>query len=397
MSLLVHKNSTGLPYHALLEEDRIKWVNDIGDCELLFGVDNSINSVEPLFKLFNVEVKDLVPEAVKRSFLECGYSGQVPWSYVIPKRQFTTLLKGFLESIQKSAKSITSSRYSDFFIETNELFSLLKPSKIDNSSAKRFLEQGDNHVLKSIIKMSTDNTLPPPSYDRVSTKTGRLLTRSGPQVLTLKKEFRSIFVPTNPGNKLYEIDFVSLEPRVALNIADRKVQADVYTSFAEDSGTNITRDTAKLAVLCALYGAGKYRLESLLREDGSKMTASTLLRKVKEYFSIDALSRSLAKEAEGGKITNCFGRPVEVDDNRSSMLVNNFLQSSAVDVALLGFLDFCKEMKSAVIPLFVIHDALVFESSPEHIGSITEYVDNGFNIKNMGNFPLKLTEFGFHE
>lgn len=397
MSLLVHKNSTGLPYHALLEEDRIKWVNDIGDCELLFGIDNSINSVEPLFKLFNVEVKDLVPEAVKRSFLECGYSGQVPWSYVIPKRQFTTLLKGFLESIQKSAKSITSSRYSDFFIETNELFSLLKPSKIDNFSAKRFLEQGDNHVLKSIIKMSTDNTLPPPSYDRVSTKTGRLLTRSGPQVLTLKKEFRSIFVPTNPGNKLYEIDFVSLEPRVALNIADRKVQADVYTSFAEDSGTNITRDTAKLAVLCALYGAGKYRLESLLREDGSKMTASTLLRKVKEYFSIDALSRSLAKEAEDGKITNCFGRPVEVDDNRSSMLVNNFLQSSAVDVALLGFLDFCKEMKSAVIPLFVIHDALVFESSPEHIDSITEYVDNGFNIKNMGNFPLKLTEFGFHE
>ena len=397
MSLLVHKSVTGLPYHAVLDGEKIKWVNEQSGCTFSFGVPGSSNSIEPLFELFEVKVEKLVPDPFKRSFLECGYTKQVPWSFVIPKQEFKERLKAFVQSLQEGFEKVSSSSYAEFFIDTNELFQSMVPCKINKDRAEKYLLEGDNHVLKSMLDMSVENTLPIPVYNRVSTKTGRMVIKKGPQILTLKKEFRSIFVPRNPDNRLYEIDFVSLEPRVALNIAKRNASSDVYSSFVEYSEANISRDTAKLAILCALYGAGKHRLDKLLKEDGSLMSASQLLFKVKKYFSIDNLSRSLVQESKSGKIANCFGRPIEVDDARNTMLINNFLQSSAVDVALLGFTDFCKRMGSIAIPLFIIHDALVFEASPEHIDTIAEYVNNGFDIKNMGNFPLKLTEFGFHE
>ena len=73
------------------------------------------------------------------------------------------------------------------------------------------------------------------------------------------------------------------------------------------------------------------------------------------------------------------------------------MQSSAVDIALLGFLDFCTKLKNIVDPLFIIHDALVFEADPKQLAHITEYVDKGFELKEVGNFPLKITEFGSNE
>ena len=121
--------------------------------------------------------------------------------------------------------------------------------------------------------MSKNSMLPVPAYDRVSTKTGRLTIKSGPQILTLKREFRSIFSPSSSKSKLFEIDFISLEPRVALNFANVHASNDVYLSFIQNSGINISRDAAKLAVLCSLYGAGETRLDALLRKETTEINS----------------------------------------------------------------------------------------------------------------------------
>jgi hypothetical protein len=396
MSLLINKRFAGFPHHALLDEGKLRWSSEIVEADYHYGFDNSDRALEPLLDLFGEKRHELVPPEVINSFKECGYSS-APWHNVMPPKRFKALSLEFIKNIKSSLGVVQSSEYSAFFIETNELFSYLSQSTISKEECRKYLTENDNHSLKTILAMSAGAELPKPMYNRVSTKTGRLTIKAGPQILTLKKEYRSIFKPSRESNKLYEIDFNSLEPRVALNIAGKKASSDVYSSFAQDLGLNISRDVAKLAVLCALYGAGISKLESVLRSSDHKITASELLRKVKQHFQISTLSKSLRSQATNGEITNCFGRPITVDDARDAILVNNFLQSSATDIALLGFLDFCRKLKDIIRPIFIIHDALIFEANPEQLGPIAEYVDNGFELKEMGNFPLKITEFSSNE
>ena len=246
--------------------------------------------------------------------------------------------------------------------------------------------------------MSKQSVLPVPAYDRVSTKTGRLTIKEGPQILTLKREFRSIFTPSSMNSRLFEIDFISLEPRVALNFAGVHASNDVYLSFIESTGIKISRDAAKLAVLCSLYGAGETRLDSLLRKESTSVTAKMLVKAVAKYFRLSELRRHLFGQAKGqGLIHNYLGRPIEIDDARESILVNNYLQSSATDVAIAGFNDFAKKFAGKCRPLFVIHDALIIDVPNEHLDEVQRYVYSGYDVPGLGNFPLKLKEFDDHE
>ena len=392
MSIILHQDFLGTDRHLLLRGTEIKWTLDT-TADFTYGACNSSRSIEPLLELYGIDLPDLIPPRFKKAMSECGARKPL-WSAVVPKRLYNRNLKDVLQKLAAAEEEIAKSEYTKVFLGSNRLFDALHHSLIDVPACKKILSTEDNHVLKSILAMSREAKCPAPIYDRVSTKTGRLTIKQGPQALTLKKEYRSIFKPKSTSSKIYEIDFASLEPRVASNIANRSPGDDVYLSFMEHAGLSITRDAAKLAVLCSLYGAGKYNLQKQLKKQGSDMTADYLIRRVKEYFSVNDLLSSLRQQVKlTGKIENYFGRPIVVDDARDSVLVNNFLQSTAVDISLLGFADFCEVMKDKLTPLFVIHDALFFEAKDEYIKDIKEYLVDGFCHTRLGRFPLTITEF----
>ena len=247
----------------------------------------------------------------------------------------------YVSDLAKIEELFSSSKYPSFFVDSNSLFSKLECAKVDKVLLQKLIKSNDSHVLRHLLSGSHDSLLSVPRYDRVSTKTGRLIIKAGPQVLTLKKEFRSVFASKKPGGQLFEIDFISLEPRVALNFANVHASNDVYLSFLEMTGAQVSRDTAKLAVLCSLYGAGNARLDKLLSADSATLNASQLVRAVGDYFKLSDLKRELFQQAKSGMIQNYFGRPIEVDNARESILVNNYLQSTAADVAIAGFSNFC--------------------------------------------------------
>ena len=399
MPILLHKHHIGTAVHMVISSGMIRWVSDIPkDSHYVVGAPGRPDSLEPLLKLYGIDIPDFVPERFRKSFSDISTSGQqVPWRYVLPQNVFKSNFKKYVDDLCEIEKIFSENSYPNFFIQSNSLFTSLCRSKIDTALTRKLLKTSDSHVLRNMLSGSSDSFLNVPFYDRVSTKTGRLTIKGGPQVLTLKKEFRAVFTPQNYDTALYEIDFVSLEPRVALNFAGVHASNDVYLSFIEASGIKVSRDTAKLAVLCSLYGAGKQRLEQVLRKDGSTVGATYLVSEVSKYFRLGDLKSVLRSQAKNGVISNYFGRPIEIDNARESILVNNYLQSTASDIAIAGFGEFTSRFSSLCKPLFVIHDALIIEVSQKNLGEITKYVDKGYDVPGLGNFPLKIEEFSKHE
>jgi DNA polymerase I-like protein with 3'-5' exonuclease and polymerase domains len=320
----------------------------------------------------------------------------VPWVHILPKRKFMEKFKNFVSALSSAEESVTNNEYSHFFIETNKILGELYACQFDVDMAKHELEKTASAALTSFLKASKNAIAEVPQYSRVSTKTGRLTVKSGPQILTLKKEYREVLKSRFVGGSLFEIDFTSLEPRVAFNITagekllpGEKSPADLYQFFIEKTRLDIQRDTAKLAVLCSLYGAGTSKLRSVLQKDGSTFSADILVKKVEYFFGIRELFKTLCDQAETGYITNFYGRPIEVTDARKNILVNNFLQSTAVDVALAGFCEIVENIP-ACKPVFIIHDALIMDVPKGQEDRLQDIVSQGFNDEKMGHFPLKL-------
>lgn len=397
MSVLVHKNVLGTQKHALLKDGMLKWTDFVDSGDLKYGVTGSPASIEPLLEIFKIHVPELVPLPFRRAMEVCGEPNPL-WSAVMPRPLYNGRLKDVLSSLSEAFIRISTSSYYEVYKKSNNLFKMLQPSCLNTERCRLILESEDNHVVRGILKASSAGLCQAPIYDRASTKTGRLTIKTGPQVLTLKKEYRDIFVPSHKNKKIFEVDFSSLEPRVASNIAQRSHNDDVYLSFMDFSGIKISRDAAKLAVLCALYGASSYNLQRQLREQGSSVSAASLIQKVNEYFSINELAFGLKKQAaDTMSIENYFGRPIAVDDVRPAVLINNYLQSTAVDVSLLGFEKISTDMREKIRPLFIIHDAMFFEAEESHLSEIGEYLSNGFTIEGLGKFPLKVTKVKTNE
>lgn len=390
MKTLLSRKALGTEANFIIEDEMGKWSNDFSGIDYVIGDAHDSLSVDPLLSLYGIKLPVIAEEKYKNALRLVG-ANQTPWQYVIPRKEYITKFRDFVSKAQDAVKDIAKNQYSQFFVASNHVFSNLSKSTVDIRILESYLKSNDVAALRSLKNMVKDKTIVPPTYSRVSTKTGRLTITAGPQVLTLKKEFRSIFKSEHPGGSLFEIDFVSLEPRVALNLTERvEEQDDVYQCFIDKHSLKITRDTAKLAVLCALYGAGTSKLTSVLKQDNSTLTARQLLSKISDFFGVQSLTSVLQAQAPSGYITNYFGRPIEVDDARGSMLVNNFLQSTAADLAIAAFSKFSSDEAFKANSIFIIHDALIIDVHPDDESSLKNYIKNGFTHEQLGHFPLKL-------
>ena len=109
---------------------------------------------------------------------------------------------------------------------------------------------------------------------------------------------------------------------------------------------------------------------------------------ISSFFSIDKLTEKYLNDK---KLFNFYGRPLSPEDDR--LRLSYFIQSTAVDIALLGFSDFISTFN--IIPYFMIHDNLVFECSKEFYEQLSNrdlYVD----IERIGRFYLELNKFNEH-
>lgn len=275
------------------------------------------------------------------------------WPLLVTSTQRQSYVDSLVSILKNSIQDSHNRGYLPHWAKIRSFLNNLSSPPVDQDTWRSvILTAGREHDF-----LSSDGLLLPTHYVTDGTSTGRLTVDSGPNFLTLPKEFRTALRPSKPGNVIANIDFSSFEPRVvAWAMGIDLSPGDVYEGIAAVHGLP-DRATAKLALLSALYGAS---LGNLTAQVGSRAKAQALVGKVKEQFKVDQLEARLRDQANQGLVRNALGRPLREAVKNERVRINHFVQSTAAELAAIMFSELCDSF-SWIKPLVVIHDALIVE------------------------------------
>jgi hypothetical protein len=350
--------------------------------------------LDTLVRLNGSYVDGSPPEKFKRAIKTLGYLGAPPWSQIIPSDQYKKFVDKLVISIKEILPTLDSQYYRGFWGQAGGILRALEPAKTDRSFLQGAISRGEfnGSVLKSLLP-GYDGFAPLPRYDRFGTRTGRLTVKSGPQILTLKKDYRRAILSSFEGGSIVSLDFSALEARILLYaLGGSCPERDLYAKISREAfGTEERRKVVKGAVLAELFGSSRAALAAALGVSGPEL--QVFIGQIKRHFNIAPLVERLKAEFSSlGFIKNAFGRRVSIDDPSPHILVNSFAQSSGVDVALLGFSSLLPHFSGREIrPLFVLHDALILDVSPEG-KRLVEEIDSIQVPLFSESFPVKIEE-----
>ena len=369
----------------------LTWSCNVPKPCMVLGYTSDNPSMDAAFEIFHEVIPEIVPKEFEDAMLACKVScSEIPWHKIIPSKRYHQLLDNALSRMWELLLKMQETNYLQTYIEIQEFLKCLKPAKIDESILHKYLQiEKSASVLSTLgsFQPSAKGMSPAITYATSKTITGRLIVGSGPRILTLPTAYRNIIKSNFKNGKIIEVDFKSLEPRVALILAGKTPPYDVYeeisTLLFEEK---LKRSQVKIAVLCALYGVSERKLSELLSSD---FKANEIIRKIKEYFCYDDIVTKL-KEAYDEKkyILSALGRPIYCESARENILYSNFVQSTASDVAILGFkslLDSTAIREKEATPLFLIHDALILDCNP----STDEFIPEFIELENFGKLYLQ--------
>jgi len=395
MNLLIDARNFGKSSHLAFDGQNYFWTETIDESSVvLCGDPEKEYSIEHICKLLDMECPSILDENQKQSLLELGVKTRNHPAIMIQRPEdFKANLKRITEWASEVYEVLDEYSYLNTFKKELKLLRGMREAIFDSVSFNRWLlgKKIDKKV-KNSFSTNRFGYLQRVVYNNHSTRTGRIVTESGPQLLTTQKEVRSFLKSRYRGGKIIQLDFVSLEPRVALSAAGNNSQKDVYEMFNENYFSNsLKRSQIKKLVLCALYGAGIRTLKKILPENVNPKEAVKYIRDSMNFNDVVNLKK---EELEKNSfMSNIFGRNIVPSSDRDSIIFNNWVQSSAVDVSLVGFQNLVEKLRSEKLdfePLFLIHDALIIDASPDMVKRIEKDSNISIFIKELGHFPLSV-------
>lgn len=325
----------------------------------------------------------------------------IPWHYVAPTQFSALAIKKLVNDIKAALATSDISYYTDTYVKQNDLFELMQPAHINKQRLQNLIEESKRGTFLEDFLPAPNGFAQPVVYNRIQTddsgtKTGRLTVASGPSYMTLNREYRDIISSRWEGGSVWYLDYSSLEPRVFQAHLGRALPENFYNFLAStrlgDSGKT---QCAKSMFLKRFYGAGF----DVMAADGdtSIEQAKKFAKYIDEDFGVKEMSSKLMAEAIAtGKIRNKFGRVLDASKNtKPHVLFNYWTQSSAVETALLGFSRMCRGIKKSklqIVPICVIHDALIVDVHPDCKKYLQILAKLGSEIPEAGNveFPMHI-------
>ena len=390
MHVCIHRDLLGSSRHFVADksQDYYSWSSLIPDNAWVFGGPD-------------VKVNDSPGEKYVNSWNRVGKTckGDVDWEKSLPPDVFKTFVSRLLDQLWCVFESVDDTYYGREFLIGRNLILGLKKASIDIDLFSRLSKKSNKlSNVRSLGSFSPDEDgwAQKPIYSMTSSITGRLTITSGPNILTMRKDLRKIIKSRYKNGKIFQIDFTSLEPRILLLMQGISAPKDIYTHISKEVlGGSATREVSKLATLGAIFGISSARLQE---STGLSDTDSLeILKQVRRYFKTAPLGKSLKNEMiEKGYIENVYGRKVVPSSYQSHVLINNKVQSTGVDVSLLGFSDLLKSFnleQLSVIPLFLIHDSIVIDIPEDQVKKVVDITSEGiYNKRFKTKFPLTAEE-----
>ena len=365
------------PKHAILGEGKLSWSEQVPENAWCVGDRSVARSIESIYESCDRELPQLIPPEFVSS-MDGLSRGAVPWPLVIPQRVLYENLSTISDELEELLAVVGD--YSGVLSLGRSILERLVPCRIDLAALRVAQSESQQLNVLETFEPGSDSMAGPVIYSH-RTATGRLTISEGPRILTLQKSHRKILASRYDGGKVYQIDFVSLEPRVLRLLRSGEAPADIYGAIAERL-KGVDRRHAKLATLKSLYGASG---QSVREEVGAD--ASRLMREINDYFGLESLRRRIIDSDEP---KNFWGRPL-LEARDPHLAISHYTQSTAVDVSLMGFSDIMNRVESEdllVQPVFVLHDALLVDCHPDSISRMREIASEGVEIDRLGHFYL---------
>lgn len=397
MRACIDKSSLGTPKSLVIDEDgSLEWSDNEGCDVCLFGStrENCV-PLEDLAKIRGISLEGLdIPDpAQSRAFSSLGVDlDSVPWFLAMGRDHFSQRVSRISSAVHNITSDQHINQYLHVYRQCRDFLSRLSRPHINIDALRQFASECESglSVLKSIKSFTPgpDGLAPHVVYDQAGTATGRLTVKEGPSILTLPKSYRSV-IRSPRGGTVWEVDYVSLEPRFVMHVMDREPPQDIYEDIRQSVFRGeIERSAVKTATISALYGSSADLVSELT---GAGSSARSIIRRVKEYFRADELGDRLTVEASRGILHNYYGRPLPdmTRGVKAPKLVSYYVQSSCVDTALLGFSKLCEQMKSLdARPIYVIHDAVLIDVPPGAEKVFLDLCSLGIDL-DVGHFELK--------
>ena len=334
------------------------------------------------------EEDSFVPEKVIKIQKSLSPSETI-WPLLVTVSERDQIISNMIEKCSSIFLNNEDLRYFDTWATIRKFLNSLSPLIINAQEWKKHITESGLSAQAQRLPLcwltSKDNhvSMQPIQYSMKNSSTGRLTVSSGPNFLTLPKSCRKALRPKNKDSQVVEVDFTSLEPRVALQLfTNTAEEGDIYELLMEACDVK-NRAVAKLATISALYGASSSRLVQTL---GNKKSAQSVIESVRNFFGVFDLEDKLEKQSSMGMVRNVFGRPLRVATKQKRVRLNHVIQSTSADLANLLFSDLCKKCEYAK-PLVLIHDALIVEIPND---KKQEFVKECDNLSYKGfRFPTK--------
>ena len=165
---------------------------------------------------------------------------------------------------------------------------------------------------------------------------------------------------------------------------------DMYSTISEGFDFEVDRSIIKQAVISASYGSSKEALYKKLPRN----KVDSLMKRINEFLCLEECLQKAQKSSENDCRTNFYGRPLwNAKVKEENVILNNFVQSTAVDVALSGFANIVSRLnKEKAKPLFIIHDALMIDVEEDYQNIFINDINKGYNCSELKYFPLSIED-----
>lgn len=282
--------------------------------------------------------------------------------------------------------------YIDKMYQYEKLFNSIKDSKINTLVYKALLTVEHNQtILKNLKQFRPNKGFSNRSvFDNTSNISGRLIVKKGPNILVLPKRCRNIFKSRFDEGEVLSLDFVNLEPRLCLKLIGKNIEGDIYNEVNNFLEFDIDRSVIKRAIISTLYGANYDSFKNI-----SSSKAKKIFEVIHEFFNLDYLYEISSNIDDKNIRRNYFGRPIwNIKEKKKHIIINNYVQSSAVDVSLTYFSSLINQIDlEKAVPIFIVHDAFVFDIEKDYINEFNNIIMKGYNDKDLGNFPVSISQF----